>query len=104
MDVTVADLPELPHIPNITLNMLQQQLTDWFKQWIHRCTGIALADIHSDHPITEFGLDSIIELTVVGSLSDWLQQDLSPYLLYQYATLAALIGDLAQTYLKNHHE
>lgn len=53
------------------------------------------AQVQTDRPFTEYGLDSIAALTISGELEDQYGIELPPTLLWDYPTVDALASYLA---------
>jgi len=53
--------------------------------------------IELEKPFTDFGLDSAKIIAIAGKLEDWLQVEVSPTLLFDYPTIAALAKGLSET-------
>ena len=50
-------------------------------------------DVHM--PLSEYGLDSLVGMTLAGDLEEWLGLQLSPTLLWDYPVIASLAQHLA---------
>ena len=52
--------------------------------------------VEVDVPFDQYGLESSEAVILTGDLSDWLQYDLDPTLLYDYPTIEALAKHLVE--------
>lgn len=58
-----------------------------------------LLEIHSDEidptiPFDRYGLDSVVTVSLIGDLAEWLGYELEPTLAYDYPTVEALVRHL----------
>lgn len=72
-------------------------LQTWITTQIAQRTGIPLVEIDPRHPFAYYGLDSKESLGLLGTLSDLLNRELSPSLLYEYPSIAAFTAYLTGT-------
>lgn len=66
----------------------------WLVEKLATLLNVDVADIDPDAPFDRYGLDSADAIGLTGELEDWLQQRVSPTLLYDYPTVAALAEHL----------
>ena len=71
-------------------------LETWLVERLAACLSIDPNDIDPDAPFDSYGLDSAEAVGLSGELEDWLQQRVSPTLLYDYPTIAALSEHLGR--------
>ncbi|MEO0374844.1 MAG: beta-ketoacyl synthase N-terminal-like domain-containing protein, partial [Cyanobacteria bacterium P01_A01_bin.17] len=69
---------------------MAEAIQDWLKNNIAQRLGIQAADIDPRQPFSESGLDSMAAVQLTGELQDWLGRSLSPTLVYDYPSIAAL--------------
>ncbi|MGD1856296.1 MAG: acyl carrier protein [Leptolyngbyaceae cyanobacterium] len=67
----------------------------WLCEQLANSLNVAMETIDPDIPFDSYGLDSAEAIGLSGDLEDWLQQKVSPTLLYDYPTVAALAEYLA---------
>ena len=68
----------------------RNEIIDWLKEQIARETGTAPATIRTDVPFTDFGMDSIIIVTLVTNLEEWLGRALDPTIFWEFPSIDAL--------------
>lgn len=78
-----------------------ETIQTWLITQLAEQLGIACEHIDSRISITEYGLDSIIGVSLAGDLEEWLQLELSPTLLWDYPTIELLAQHLAEEVEKN---
>lgn len=66
----------------------------WLVEQLATCLSLDSNDIDPDAPFDSYGLDSAEAVGLSGELEDWLQRRVSPTLLYDYPTIAALANHL----------
>ena len=98
---TYAILTDDKPLPSVTQHpdraTIQNWLVERFAAHLHRQpTAI---DPHAS--IDQLRLNSLTAINIIGELGDWLGRDLSPTLLYNYQTIAALAHHLTQD--RPHH-
>lgn len=69
----------------------------WLVHHLSEQLGIAEDTIDLHKPLTEYGLDSMVGVSLAGDLEEWLGLQLSPTLLWDYPTIALLTHHLAET-------
>jgi acyl carrier protein len=72
-------------------------IQDWLTTHLAEQLGVAPQDIDVQAPFTEYGLDSLVGVSITGDLEDWLGLQLSPTLLWDYSTIETLAWYLAET-------
>jgi len=70
-------------------------IRDWLRQRFAAVAGIDPDLVDVTQPLAQYGMTSIEAVSAVADLEDWLHQDLSPTLLYQYPTIEALSARLS---------
>lgn len=71
------------------------EIEAWLRTALAARTGLAPETIDVEKPFTSYGLDSLTAVSITGELSDWLGEDLSPTLAYDFPTIAVLARHLA---------
>ncbi len=71
------------------------RIEDWLVAWVARTAGVTAASISSTEPLARFGLGSRDVVGLTGDLEQWLGRRLSPVLAYQYPSIRAMAGYLA---------
>ncbi len=72
-----------------------QAIQAWLVSKIAQRLRVNPQDIDVQQPFTCYGLDSVIVVSLWDELEDWLGRRLSPTLMYDYPTIAALVRHLA---------
>lgn len=73
-----------------------ERLADWLIQTLARRLALAEASIDPREPFASYGMTSRIGVELVGDLEQWLgRDDLSPTLLWEYPSIAALSAHLS---------
>lgn len=94
-------LEPLPIIDNsYNLARVKHVLINWFNKAIRINAGKTITPIDTSRAMIDYGLDSVLEIQIIGMLSEWLGDELSAYLLYQFQTIDELIEYLARKCLK----
>ncbi|ASC74061.1 peptide synthetase [Halomicronema hongdechloris C2206] len=70
-------------------------MQDWMVAWLAQALRLPVTAIDATQPFAEFGLDSMTAIELVEALETALGRPLSPTLVYEYPTIAALAGYLA---------
>jgi len=70
-------------------------MQDWMVAWLAQALRLPVTAIDATQPFAEFGLDSMTAIELVEALETALGCSLSPTLVYEYPTIAALAGYLA---------
>jgi acyl carrier protein len=74
----------------------QSDIAAWLAHSIAGITGVRPQEVSPVVPFTRLGLDSAAAVALTGELEEWLGRRLDPTLLYDYTTIEALAGHLAQ--------
>lgn len=72
------------------------QIQNWIVTYIAQLLEIDPNEIDMTTPFERYGLDSSAMVVLSGDLQTWLGYDLDPTLLYDYPTIEALVGYLAE--------
>jgi acyl carrier protein len=73
-----------------------EAIQTWLTTHLAEQLGVAPHDIDVRAPFTEYGLDSLVGVSITGDLEDWLGLQLSPTLLWDYCTIETLARYLAE--------
>ncbi len=73
-------------------------IRSWLMTHIAEIVGIAPAEVDPRATFESFGLASRDAISLSGDLEDWLGRRLAPTILYQYPTIDALAGYLADAH------
>ena len=72
----------------------EDAIQTWLINHLAEQLGLAPQEIDVQKPFTEYGLDSIVGVSLAGDLEEWLGLQLSPTLLWDYPTIAMLARHL----------
>ncbi len=67
-----------------------EEIQKWLRQRISQEIKAAPEAVSLQIPFENYGLDSIIIVTIVGDLEDWLNLSLDPTILWEYPTIESL--------------
>jgi acyl transferase domain-containing protein/acyl-CoA synthetase (AMP-forming)/AMP-acid ligase II/acyl carrier protein len=84
---SMAKIIEKPHLPH--------EIQAWLVRRTAEILGIEPSQVDVQQPFTRYGLDSAAVVGIAGELESWLEIQLSPALVYEYPTIAALSDQLA---------
>ena len=70
------------------------QIKTWLKTRLAHHLQVVPAEVDPHCPFSSYGLDSAAAVSLSGELEEWLQQQLSPTLIYDYPTIAQLAQHL----------
>ncbi len=70
-------------------------LQAWMSDWIARKAGLDPAEMHPDKQFTDYGLDSLMAVTLSGELETLLGRTLSPSIAWEYPSIGELSAYLA---------
>ena len=79
-----------------TGQLTKDELTDWIAGWISRELKVDRCRIAFDQTFVHFGMDSVQAMMMVGDLEERLARRLSPTLAWDFPTVDAMAGHLAQ--------
>ncbi len=78
-------------------------IQNWLVEKIAVVKNLTLKQIGLEESFSSFGLDSVKIIRIASELSDWLNRDVSPTLIYDYVTIKKLSQHLAgEQPIKNH--
>ena len=98
-----GDTPNNPHPKSTsTVEAANQQslptvdaISTWFIAKVADQLQVPPSEIDPRLPLAHYGLSSLAAVSLSGELQEWLGRELSPTLLYDYPTIAALAQQLA---------
>lgn len=70
-------------------------LESWLKQHLAAATGVRVAEIDSNRPFAEYGLDSQLAVRLSAELEDYLGRPVPATIAYDYPTIASLVRHLS---------
>ena len=68
----------------------KEEIQQWLQKKIAGETQTAPELIHANLPFTTFGLDSIVIVTLVTDLEDWLNVPLDPTIFWEFPSIEIL--------------
>ena len=74
----------------------EASIKDWLVQRMAKMKKISPTDVDTARTFEEYGLDSIVAVRVVGDLEKFIDQRLSPALLFEYQSIDELSNYLAK--------
>jgi acyl carrier protein len=78
------------------MRVQEEVIQTWLITHVAEQVGMMPQDINVHTPFTEYGLDSMVGVSLAGDLEDWLGLALSPTLLWDYPTIETLAWYLAE--------
>jgi acyl carrier protein len=84
-------MANLPHNPKSA-----EAIQAWLVSTLALLLEVKPHEIIINEPLAYYGLNSVEAITVSGDLSDWLGYELSPTIVWDYPTVAAIVEYLAQ--------
>ena len=72
------------------------EIQAWLISYLSQLLEIEPDEVDVTIPFKRYGLDSSAAVIMTGSLEDWLGRELSPTLPYDYPTIQAIAGYLAE--------
>lgn len=73
----------------------EEALQDWLTEKLAEELGRDAEDIDIDQPFAQYGVDSVLAVTLVADLEDAMGCELNPTLLFDYPSIAAIAQHLA---------
>ncbi|MBE9068185.1 acyl carrier protein [Leptolyngbya cf. ectocarpi LEGE 11479] len=86
--------------PSVVSRPTAAIIETWLCEKLATSLNVAIEAIDPDVPFDSYGLDSTEVIGLSGELEEWLHQQVSPTLLYDYPTVAALAEHLAGSSLE----
>ncbi|MGD1896238.1 MAG: acyl carrier protein [Phormidesmis sp.] len=71
-----------------------EEVRTWLADYLADLLEVEGDEIDTSLSFDQYGLDSSTAVGITGDLSDWLNQDIDPVLLYDYPTIDALVEHL----------
>ena len=84
-------------IANVKKLPTQIEVQNWIVNHLAELLEVEPDSIDVNIPFDRFGLDSSETIGITGELEDWLKQELSPTLLYDYPTIERLVEYLVSS-------
>ena len=78
----------------------EAEIIEWLQENIARETSQSPSKILTNRPFIEFGLDSIVVVTLVSDLEDWLGVSLDPTVLWEFPNIEVLSKWLVESKLR----
>ena len=78
-----------------------EEIQHWLRERIAGEIRTAPEAVSFDIPFANYGLDSIVIVTLVGDLEDWLDVSLDPTVFWEYPTIKILSEWLTKTHFSN---
>lgn len=75
-----------------------EEIQNWLRERIAEEIKTAPEAVSLDVLFANYGLDSIVIVTLVGDLEDWLEVSLDPTIFWEYPTIEILSEWLAETH------
>lgn len=72
-----------------------ETIQHWLVTHLAEELGLEPQDMDVHLPLSEYGLDSLVAMTLAGDLEEWLGLQLSPTLLWDYPVIASLAQHVA---------
>ncbi len=79
--------PVAPH----TLSRSVREIQGWIRAWLAERLAILPADLEFHRPLAEYGLTSVLAVSLAQELGGWLDRPLAAITVWRHPTLAALI-------------
>jgi long-chain acyl-CoA synthetase len=78
---------DFPLVPNVTTRIdLERRIVDWLGEHLH--LEKRLVDLHA--PFADYGLNSILAVTLAGELSRWIGRPVTPTITWHFSTISSL--------------
>ena len=81
-----------------------ETIQHWLVTHLAEELGLEPRDVDVHIPLSEYGLDSLVGMTLAGDVEEWLGLRLSPTLLWDYPVIASLAQHLAEALTSTHAE
>ncbi|KAA3617210.1 MAG: SDR family NAD(P)-dependent oxidoreductase [Calditrichaeota bacterium] len=72
-----------------------REIEDWIINHLSESVGVDKLEIDINKPFVSFGLDSAQAIGMVGDLEEWIEQPLSPTIIWDYPSITTLSAYLA---------
>ncbi len=89
--ITMSEISE----STIQNTLTEDAIADWIVTRLSQVANLDPDAIDIDEPISRYGLDSSVLLSLTADLADWLEQKLMPTLFWEYPTISELALFLA---------
>ena len=93
----------MPEISESTIEntLTEDAIADWIVTRLSQVANLDPDAIDIDEPLSRYGLDSSVLLSLTADLADWLEQKLMPTLFWEYPTIAELAAYLITLQIAN---
>jgi hypothetical protein len=92
-----APIAAAPTVVPVTVGARSSdEIRDWLIGQIARRTGLAIAAVDPTAPIETFPLESLQVVGLIADLSHWLGWQVTPSIIFQWPTIDAIAGRLAE--------
>ena len=71
-------------------------IAEWLVQWIAKEMGLPTVEIETEKSLLNYSLSSVTAMMLVGDLEEWLGLTLSPTLVWDYPSIAAIANHLME--------
>jgi acyl carrier protein len=68
----------------------RDRISGWLIEWISKELEMPVQDIDTGHSLLQYSMSSVTATILVGDLEDWLDLRLSPTLVWDYPSIAAM--------------
>lgn len=90
--------------PNMTTLKTAPEIEAWLRREVSSLVGIPEDEINVGEEFASFGLGSVQSVTLAGELQEFLGFRLSATLVWDYPTINAMAGHLAELVVENASE
>lgn len=80
----------------MTISLVEQEIGDWLASYVGELIARPASEIDHDATFDSFGIDSANVIGITGELQAWLGISIDPEAAYDYPTIRALAGYLAE--------
>ncbi|QBD78788.1 acyltransferase domain-containing protein [Ktedonosporobacter rubrisoli] len=84
-----------PEIEQARPGHTAEEIQNWLIAQIAELLQVKASEIDVNLPFAHYGMDSLQAISIAGDLEDWLGSSISPTLVYDYPTIAAVARHLA---------
>ncbi|NEO53121.1 MAG: acyl carrier protein [Okeania sp. SIO3B5] len=73
----------------------EEELQDWLVSYLSQMLDIAIEEVSTTTSFARYGLNSSALISLIHNLSDWIEQEIDPTIVYSYPTIEAMAKHLA---------
>jgi len=73
-----------------------EEVEDWLLEHLSQMLNIAIEEVSTTTSFSRYGLNSSASIALIHDLSDWLQREIDPTIVYSYPTIESLAKYLAE--------